>query len=62
MEEKYGKLNDEFRENIKHLMLSKMKKQQNRMFVPDVRGTQKILSRPTENKTVRDSWGNTDTV
>ena len=29
MEEKYGKLNEKFREKIKHLILSKMKKQQN---------------------------------
>ena len=30
MEEKYVKSNDTFREKIKHFILSKMKKQQNR--------------------------------
>ena len=40
----------------------KMKKQQNRMFIPNVRRTQEILWKPTENKTFRDSWRNTDTV
>ena len=38
------------------------KKQQNWMFIPDFRGTQKILWKSTENKTVREGWGNTNTV
>ena len=43
MEEKYGKLNENFREKIKYLILSKMKKQQNRKFIADFRGIQEIL-------------------
>ena len=37
------------------------KKQQNRKFMTDFRGMQKIW-KLTGNKTVRDSWGNTSTV
>ena len=44
MEEKYVKSNDTFREKIKHFILSKMKKQQNR-------GIQEIWWKTTENKT-----------
>ena len=66
MEEKYGKLNKMFREKIKHPILpkkkKKKKKKKNQMFLPDFRGIQEILWKPTENKTVRDSWGNTDRV
>ena len=43
MEKKYGKLNEKFREKIKHLILLKMKKQQNRKFITDFRGIQEIL-------------------
>lgn len=43
-EKKYGKLNEKFTEKIKHPILSKMKKQQNR-------GIQEILWKTTENKT-----------
>ena len=42
MEEKYGKLIENFKEKIKHLMLSKMKKQQSRKFITDFRGIQEI--------------------
>ena len=43
MEEKYEDLNEELREKIKHLILSKMKKQQNRMLILHFRGIQEIL-------------------
>ena len=43
MEKKYGKLNENFRKKIKYLILSKMKKQQNRNFIADFRGIQEIL-------------------
>ena len=43
MEEKYGNLNENCREKIKHLILSKMKKQQNQIFMADFRGLQEIL-------------------
>ena len=32
------------------------------MFIPDFRVIQEILRKSTENKTVRDSWGNTNTM
>ena len=38
------------------------KKQQNRKFFTDFRGIQEILRKSTEKKTVRDSWGNTNTM
>ena len=54
MEKKYGKLNKNSKK-IKHFMLSKMKKQQNQLCIPDFRGMQEILWKPTENKAVRHS-------
>ena len=43
MEEKYVKLNEKFRDKIKHIILSKMKKQQNRKFITDFREIQEML-------------------
>ena len=43
MEEKYEKLNEKFRGKIKHLILSKMNKQQNRMFISNFRGIQEMV-------------------
>ena len=60
MEEKYRKLNEMFREKTKHLIL--WKKQQNRKFITDFREIQEILWKSTENKTLRDRWGNTNAV
>ena len=43
MEEKYRKLNETFIDKIKHLVLLKMKKQQNQKFITDFRVIQEIL-------------------
>ena len=40
----------------------KDEKQQNRMFIPGIRRIQEIKWKPTENKTIKDNWGNRDIV
>ena len=54
MKEKYSKLNKMFRKKS-YTHAIKDEKQQNRIFIPDFRGIQGILLKPTEDKTVRDS-------
>ena len=44
MEEKYGKSNEKFKEkNQTPRTIKDLKKQQNQMFIPDIRGIQEIL-------------------
>ena len=63
MKEKYRKLNEKFREKKSNTSYyQRWKKQKNQKFITDFRGTQEILLKSTENKTVRDTWGNTNTV
>ena len=59
---KIWEIKQKLQKKMKQPIISKMKKQQNRMFIPDFREVQEVLWKPTTNQTVRDSWRNTDTV